>query len=190
MRVNASTPEGRLRKFCVLKARENNKSVDWVRGIAAEMFGVPSMRGLCLTTLTKVELILLADRIVTLTGGTPGAHRPGPRHSGANGQRLTANGSHVTQLASLKQHQLIRVLQEELRMNEDELRGVSRKACGKAWPRTMGEAVKVLQALVAIRRRRQIAAAQEDERASANTSVRQYGRTVVQSNAPGAPHVA
>lgn len=108
MKATAKTPEGRLRQFCVLRARRHGHDAQWVRERAGELFGIPPAEGFCLTALSKPQLIQLADHVVQMTGGTPGQHRPGPRRP-APGARRDPMGV-VLRLASRAQRDLIESL--------------------------------------------------------------------------------
>ena len=113
MKISAKTPEGRLRQFCILRARQHGHDADWVRARATELFGIPPTEGFCLTALSKPQLIQLADHVKVLTGGIPGAHRAGPRARDAHATRTDPTGV-VTHLASREQRDLILALAREV----------------------------------------------------------------------------
>lgn len=149
------------------------------RGRAAAVVGRPMEPGFGLSTLSKVEWIRVVDDLKRAVGQEVGEHRSGPGRSGVRGYegtRVREDGtggvrerpnartlvpSNVVRIASLDQHQLVRALQDEMHLSEDELAGIARQATGKTAPKTMLDLTKLLNALQAIRRRRMVAAAND-----------------------------
>jgi hypothetical protein len=104
------TPEARLRRFCILRARASGHSPQWVRERATELFHIPAVEGFCLSALSKPQLIELADHVVNMTGGTPGRHRRGDAGTRRRGDRAGI----VVRLASREQRDLIAALARQV----------------------------------------------------------------------------
>ena len=154
MKCNAKTPEGRLRQFCILRARQQGHDAQWVRERATELFKIPPTEGFCLTALSKPQLIQLADHVKVLTGGTPGVHRPGPRGERCVHQDPTGV---VTYLASREQRDLILSLAREVFHTAESpafrgfLAGVVKRSDVRLLSRDQGR--KVIEALTSMSKR-------------------------------------
>jgi hypothetical protein len=156
MKLSAKTPEGRLRQFCVLRARQHGHDADWVRARATELFGIPATEGFCLTALSKPQLIELANHVVTLTGGTPGMHRRGAREQGSRGERKDPTGV-VTHLATREQRDLMLSLAREVFHSAESpafrgfLAGMVKRSDVRLLSRDQGR--KVIEALTSMSKR-------------------------------------
>lgn len=156
MKITAKTPEGKLRQFCVLRARQHGHDADWVRARATELFGIPATEGFCLTALSKPQLIELANHVVTLTGGTPGMHRRGAREQGSRGERKDPTGV-VTHLATREQRDLMLSLAREVFHSAESpafrgfLAGMVKRSDVRLLSRDQGR--KVIEALTSMSKR-------------------------------------
>ncbi len=154
MKRSAATPEGRIRQFCILRARQHGHDAQWVRERATELFRLPAVEGFCLTALDKPQLIQLADHVVQLTGGAPSVHRRGPR--GARREQRDRTGV-VTYLATQEQRHLIFALAEEIFGGTESpafsgfLIGMTGKSDCRLLARN--QASKTIEALTAMQRR-------------------------------------
>ena len=156
MKITAGTAEGRLRQFAILRARQFGHDAQWVRERATELFGIPATEGFCLTALSKPQLIQLADHVKVLTGGTPGAHRAGPRARGAHATRTDPTGV-VTHMATREQRDLILSLAREVFHSAESpafrgfLAGMVKRSDVRLLSRDQGR--KVIEALTSMAKR-------------------------------------
>jgi len=155
MKLTTGTPEGRLRQFAILRARQHGHDVDWVRARATELFDIPPAEGFCLTALSKPQLVLLADHVVTVTGGTPGVHRRGPQGRTEQRDRTGA----VTYLLTRAQRDMIISLAREVfgeyLGSESPFAGFLAGLCKRSEIRLLSrdQARKVIDALTDMQRR-------------------------------------
>ncbi|MBI4241479.1 MAG: hypothetical protein HY613_07155 [Candidatus Rokubacteria bacterium] len=120
--------------------------------IASQAVGRTLQPGFGLSTCTKIELIKIIDRLKAAIGQASGQHRMGPRAPARTGRAPT--GGNVVRLGSLAQFQLVQALQEELRLSDEELHGIVRRATGKEQPKRADDLRKIIEGLKAIKIRR------------------------------------
>lgn len=168
------TPEGKLRAACVLRARQGGFGADWVRKLASLLFDVPAVEGMSLSLLDRDQLIRLRRRIGEILGETPGARRPAdpdrrPRGLRTPGRRQIPG---VVRMASVAQLQMIEGLRQELHLGTDELEGIVRRATqGRTvHARITADAHVVIEALLAIRGRRERSIGQSAQRTAEGES--------------------
>jgi hypothetical protein len=154
MKITAKTAEGRLRQFIVLRCKQFSKDEAWMYDVASGLIGRTLVKGFGLTTCSKPELIQIADHIKTLTGGTPGVHRAGPRGERRVHQDPTGV---VTYLASREQRDMILSLAREVFYSAESpafrgfLAGMVKRSDVRLLTRDQGR--KVIEALTSMSKR-------------------------------------
>ncbi|MBI4241488.1 MAG: hypothetical protein HY613_07200 [Candidatus Rokubacteria bacterium] len=146
------TPERRLLACWWSIVRSGQITEARAYQVASEAVGRTLQPGFGLSTLTKVELIRVVDALKRAIGQAPGRHCMGSRPAAQTSR--APKGGNVVRLGSLAQFQLVQALQEELRLSDEELHGIVRRATGKEQPKRADDLRKIIEALKAIRERR------------------------------------
>lgn len=155
-RNGARTSDNAMKaKFaCLIKSGAITQEEAYRR--ASQAVGRTLVPGWGLSTCDHQELIRVLDHVSAFVSGSPVPRRSGSQPDRGNGEpvkrRLPRRADGETR-ASLPQYHLVRALQEELRLSDQELAAIARQACRKAHPITARDLAKVAEALKAIKAR-------------------------------------